>query len=79
MSLVLVFFSERLYIQLFLGLVVSQMFLLLQLRYKPFTNDLCNIFETMSLFALWFTLQGTFLYFEGVSIGVNLVITVCLA
>ena len=79
MSLVLVFFSEQLYIQLFLGLIVCQFFLLLQLRFMPFTNDLCNIFETLSLFALWFTLQGTFLYFEGVSIGVNLVITACLA
>ena len=79
MSLVLVFFSEKLYIQLFLGLVVSQLFLLLQLRCKPFTTELCNVFETMSLFALWLTLQGTFLYFEGVSLAVNLSITAVLA
>ena len=46
MSLVLVFFSERLYIQLFLGLVVSQMFLLLQLRLRCRSNNSPGLFSS---------------------------------
>ena len=79
MALILVFFSENLYIQLFLSLVVCQIFLLLQLRFKPFDSSVCNFFESFSLFTLWFTLQGTFLYFTGVTLTVNLAITACLA